>query len=1057
MLLADRTWPEALSPEDGDLVERFWVPALARAVRYDRLTGYFSAGALLLAARGLEALVRNHGRMRLLVGCTLEPPEIEAILRGEELARVVERHLAAFPLEPRGADEQAALELLAWMVARGILEVRVVVPCDAERRPVPDPGLFHAKSGILEDKAGNRLAFTGSINETPQGWTRNFERFHVFTSWGPSRSHLEHEERAFAELWENRAQRAITLDVPEAVRAGLLRWAPPESVLPARLREAAPPPPPRTGCAEGGGEPLRGEGRPAVGPSPRELVWSYIAHAPHLPNGKWLGLATAPVRPWPHQLRAFERMWDRWPPRLLIADEVGLGKTIQAGALLRQAWLSGRAKRILVLAPSAVLRQWQLELREKFNLAWPIYDGQKLIWPVSPALQWRDREVGREGWCAEPCLLASSHLVRRLDRARELLAAEPPDLLVVDEAHHARRRGAGGPLEEGPNRLLALLRELAPKVPGLVLLTATPMQIHPIEVFDLLALLGLPAEWDAAAFQGFFEMLAAPGLSNEALDRLARLFQAVERWDGQIGEAEARSAVARAGLEIRPLPLRRVLEALRDTASTPRRMLREEERAAARAILVASSPVARRISRNTRALLRRYKAEGRLRQTIAQRRVEDRFVEATPEERALGEALERYIAELWQKVKGPERTAVGFVLTIYRRRLASSTAALVRTLEKRLEGVSDLTEKEVEEEAEEAGLEPEELDRAERVEALLEEREALQDLLHRARAVRSDSKARALLAVLGELAGLGQVMVFSQYTDTMDFLREFLARHLGEPILCFSGRGGEIADSHGGWRTIDRDRVKALFAEGKARLLLCTDAAAEGLNFQFCGAVVNYDLPWNPMRVEQRIGRIDRLGQRHEVIRIVNLFVADTVEAEVYRALRERVGLFENVVGPLQPILARLPRRLEEAALAGAQRQRELVAELERDVAEARAGGLDLDQLTSGGVAGDEIPEPPYGLAELARLLDRPDLLPESIRISPAGPRDRRLQAPGPSPVVRVTADPEHFDAHAESVELFAPGSPVFPELRPVPTVAPPDRATFQRLLAHPGADRGSS
>jgi hypothetical protein len=379
----------------------------------------------------------------------------------------------------------------------------------------------------------------------------------------------------------------------------------------------------------------------------------------------------------------------------------------------------------------------------------------------------------------------------------------------------------------------------------------------------------------------------------------------------------------------------------------------------------------------------------------------------------------------------------------------------VRTLKKRLEGVLDLAEEE--EEAEEAGLEPDELDRDERVEASLEEREGLEELLHLARSVRSDSKAEALLDTLGELAGLGQVMIFSQYTDTMDFLREFLARRLGEPILCFSGRGGEIADSRGGWRTIDRDRVKALFAEGKARLLLCTDAAAEGLNFQFCGAVVNYDLPWNPMRVEQRIGRIDRLGQRHEVIRIVNLFVADTVEAEVYRALRERVGLFENVVGPLQPILARLPRRLEEAALAGAQRQRELVAELERDVAEARATGIDLDRLTSGGVAGDEIPEPPYGLGELARLLDRPDLLPESIRISPAGPRDRRLQAPGPSPVVRVTADPEYFDAHAESVELFAPGSPVFPELRPVPTVAPPDRATFQRLLAHPGADRGSS
>lgn len=538
-------------------------------------------------------------------------------------------------------------------------------------------------------------------------------------------------------------------------------------------------------------------------------------------------------------------------------------------------------------------------------------------------------------------------------------------------------------------------------------------------------------------------------MSNAALDRLAGLFQAVERWDGPIGEAEARAAVARAGVEIGGVALRRVLAALRDSASTPRRSLRAEERAAARAILLAASPVARRISRNTRTLLRRYRAEGRLTQTLAERRVEDRFVEATPEERALADALERYIGEAWQKVKGPERSAVGFVLTTYRRRLASSTAALVRTLEKRLEGVVELAEDE--EEAEEAGLEPEELDRAE---ALDEERSALEELLRQAGAVRSDSKARALLALLGELAGQGQVMIFSQYTDTMDFLRAFLARHLQQPILCFSGRGGEIGEPGRDWRAIDRDRVKALFAEGAAPLLLCTDAAAEGLNFQFCGALVNYDLPWNPMRVERRIGRIDRLGQRHAVIRIVNLFVADTVEAEVYRALRDRVGLFESVVGPLQPILARLPRRLEEAALAGEQARHELVAELERDVAEARATGLDLDRFTSGGLGAEAIPVAPYGLAELARLLDRPDLLPEGVRVGAAGERDRLLYPSSGSAAVRVTADPDHFDAHAESVELFAPGSPIFRPLQPAATVAPPDRATFERLLGDAGRGR---
>lgn len=108
----------------------------------------------------------------------------------------------------------------------------------------------------------------------------------------------------------------------------------------------------------------------------RKALWHCIHAAPTFPDGgSRVGEATCPITPWPHQIRTFHRMYDHWPPRLLIADEVG--KTIQAGRILRQAWLAGRAKRILFLAAKAVLPQWQIELREKFNLNWPVYDGKK--------------------------------------------------------------------------------------------------------------------------------------------------------------------------------------------------------------------------------------------------------------------------------------------------------------------------------------------------------------------------------------------------------------------------------------------------------------------------------------------------------------------------------------------------------------------------------------------------------------------------------------------------------------------------------------------------------
>src|SRR4051812_47333786 len=166
--------------------------------------------------------------------------------------------------------------------------------------------------------------------------------------------------------------------------------------------------------------------------------------------------------------------------------------------------------------------------------------------------------------------------------------------------------------------------------------------------------------------------------------------------------------------------------------------------------------------------------------------------------------------------------------------------------------------------------------------------------------------ARALRSVVGRL---GQ-----------DRVRRELAREPHARVMCFSGRGGEVPGADGTWRVVTRDEIKRRFRAGEADLLLCTDAAAEGLNFQFCGALVNVDMPWNPMRVEQRIGRIDRLGQSFQVVRIVNLHYADTVEADVYATLRDRIDLFGKFVGKLQPILAALPKLIEKQAVGGRDR-----------------------------------------------------------------------------------------------------------------------------------------
>ena len=505
-MLRDRTWKLKYTPDSGDLVTLFYVPALEDAERYDRLTGYFNACALSLAARGIEGLVRNGGRMRLVAGCTLAAPEIEAIEKGEQLRDLVERRLTSLPLDPPDSDSSQALELLAWMVARGFLDVKVAVPCDADSRPIPADGIFHEKAGIIEDRGGDRIAWNGSVNETAAGWRHNWESISVYTSWGPEPGRVANEEGNFARIWANKAQRVIVLDVPDAARQDLMRFMPAND-KPARLDRVEDEP--VEPLPEEPDSPPRQPGERARGGQLdlRSRVWSFIRHAPSLSQGgERVGEVTSAVTPWPHQVRAFERLYGNWPPKLLIADEVGLGKTIQAGLLLRQAWLAGRIKRILILAPKAILNQWQIELREKFNLNWPIYDGRKLVWYPSPAWRGRsERDADRDHWHREPVVIVSSHLMRRRDRAAALLEqAEPWDLVILDEAHHARRRAAGSQREGGPNALLQLMQGLKKRTEGLVLLTATPMQVHPIEVWDLLDLLGLPPEWNAQGVSRLF-------------------------------------------------------------------------------------------------------------------------------------------------------------------------------------------------------------------------------------------------------------------------------------------------------------------------------------------------------------------------------------------------------------------------------------------------------------------------------------------------------------------------------------------------------------------------
>ncbi len=283
-------------PADNPL-ENFYIPALSVSMQYDRSAGYFSSSALAVAAAGVARLIQNIGRMRLLVGAELSEADVDAIRKGYDLqAKLSERLLEHFP-DPQDALLKERLSVLAWMVAGGTLEIKVVLPTDMDGLPIPaaqTQDYYHPKSGIFNDAEGNQVAFLGSVNESETGWKHNFEQFAVYTSWGEGKSYLPLVIDRFEDPWNGREPDWIALPVPKAVEQRLLKYRPVE--VPAC--DPLEPKPVGKSCKEIEKPYIAG------GPQAERILFQFLRDAPYLPNAVELGAATAAITPWPHQAKS---------------------------------------------------------------------------------------------------------------------------------------------------------------------------------------------------------------------------------------------------------------------------------------------------------------------------------------------------------------------------------------------------------------------------------------------------------------------------------------------------------------------------------------------------------------------------------------------------------------------------------------------------------------------------------------------------------------------------------------------------------------------------------
>ncbi len=461
----------------------------------------------------------------------------------------------------------------------------------------------------------------------------------------------------------------------------------------------------------------------------------------------------------PHQIKAAIKVKNVMKSRAILADEVGLGKTVEAGILVKENVCRGLAKKVLILTPASLTAQWKDEMWTKFSEEFVIAG---------------DSDDGYKGVDRHDRLIVSIDMAKR-GLTSERLKAIPWDMVVVDEAHRLKNRAS-----------LAhqFVRELPAKY--LLLLTATPVQNDLSELYNLINLVrpGLLGTWNSFK-------------RSYVRDRNARVVANPSKLQKTLSRAMVRS---------------------------------------------------RRIE--TEAYLKFTK-----RYPVTHR------TDSTLEEQILYNKVTQFIRRQYFKALEEEgsRESLIFSLMTLQRQLASSTAALVKALQNKID----------------SSTEPQET---------LE----LSRLLNEALDIKYDSKMKELLTIIEETRS--KILIFTAFLETQKEIARVLSAH-NIPTSLFSGS----------LTLEEKEEALKRFRED-AQVLVSTEAGSEGKNLQFCNILVNYDMPWNPMRVEQRIGRIHRIGQDKDVY-IHNLVNQDTIEDYMLTVLYDKIELFELTIGDLELIL----------------------------------------------------------------------------------------------------------------------------------------------------------
>ena len=580
---------------------------------------------------------------------------------------------------------------------------------------------------------------------------------------------------------------------------------------------------------------------------------------------------------YPHQFKPVLKFIESTVGRLLIADEVGLGKTIESIYIWKELQAREDARRLLIIVPAMLRQKWRDDLQQRFGISAEIIRANELVDKVESFAQRRlinhtfTLITSLEGlrtprdFHDEDNTSPRAAFGRLLDRNTATDDLALFDLTIIDEAHYLRNP------QTASNRLGRLVRDASR---NLVLLTATPIQIKTGNLYQLLRLVDEEQFPQGSLFE---EMLQANAPIIRALRSIWRIPPEMDE--------------ARAGIEA----------ALTNRYFADDPVLRRVATQISGATYDAAARVELGRLLESRSLLGQYMTRNRKREVL-ERRVERAAqvlrVSFSSQERLVYNAITQKIRERIAETQG----TAAFALCMRQRQMTSCLVAALECWQR-----WDLIEEVM---LEDIGLslrqeDDTRMDSADTAELLSDEIVADIDI----RALeRVDSKYRRLRKFLRkELSErpADKIVIFSFFRGTLGYLQ----RRLGQDGLLTAVIMGGMGDEK-------QDVLRRFASVGGPSILLSSEVGSEGIDLQFCRLVVNYDLPWNPMRVEQRIGRLDRLGQMAEQISIVNLALQDTIEDRILLRLYDRINLFKDSIGDLEEILGEITEQLMLKLLA---------------------------------------------------------------------------------------------------------------------------------------------